>query len=243
MIRQAVIAITLALLQSTNALAGGINLTWGAGCWPDNPSSLRTFSCDANTGSATMTGSFVPDATLNLFAISFQLDIQSDSSTLPDWWQLTSPGGCRSGALSLNADFSAAGGSCTYAWPGQAPQTAVSWRTAQFPGYPDTPAPNHVKASGSAFVSTPVVVTPTAEYYAFSLAIDFQKSSGVGACGGCSVPATIVLNEVTLYGGGQNVLTTPLANTCLRWQAGGSTPCAATPARNRTWGSIKSLYR
>ena len=81
------------------------------------------------------------------------------------------------------------------------------------------------------------------EYYAFRLTIDAQKTTGAGACGGCGVPATIVLNEIMLDAFTVDRLTTPLANTCLRWQAAGVTPCSATPVRNTTWGAIKSFYR
>src|SRR5262249_52057852 len=81
--------------------AGGINLAWGQSCWRDNPVSLMSFACDANAGSLTMTASFAPTIAMTLGSFSGQVDLQSDSSTLPDWWQLTSPGGCRSGAFAL----------------------------------------------------------------------------------------------------------------------------------------------
>ncbi|HTO90358.1 MAG TPA: hypothetical protein VMJ70_04440 [Candidatus Sulfotelmatobacter sp.] len=52
-----------------------------------------------------------------------------------------------------------------------------------------------------------------------------------------------MLNKISLFGEITDQLTTPLANSCLRWQAASTTPCSATPVRNTTWGAIKSFYR
>lgn len=103
--------------------------------------------------------------------------------------------------------------------------------------------PNRAEARGDFGGAVSATLHPGTEYYAFRITIDAQKTTGAGACGGCSVPATIVLNEIVLDGNAIDRLTTPLSNTCLRWQAAGTTPCSATPIRNTTWGAIKSFYR
>jgi len=81
------------------------------------------------------------------------------------------------------------------------------------------------------------------EYYAFRVAFDAQRSIGPGACGGCSTPVTIVMNEIIVAASGAGKINNPISNGCLRWQAAGQTPCSATPVRNQTWGTVKSLYR
>jgi len=228
--------------------ARGFNLTWGAGCWRDDPVALKAFACDANSGSSTFTASFVTD--FNYSEIGFlgcQLDLQSDSSVLPDWWQLSSGGACRQGALSSTADFTAAPGGCTNLWRGQTPSGGFAWRTAAYPEGetgPRVPLPNRARFLGSYWVNAYVPVSKGVEYYAFSATVDYRNTVGTGACGGCATPVTIVLNEIDL-----TVIinpfriTTPLSNGCLRWQAAGATPCGATPVRNTTWGQVKGLYR
>ena len=52
--------ILLALTASV-ALAGTLNLTYGAGCWSDGtPLTAKTFACTSNTGNMQITGSFIP---------------------------------------------------------------------------------------------------------------------------------------------------------------------------------------
>ena len=240
-------AVCVLAFAAPAAQAGGINLTWGTGCWRDNPTALSTFACDSNDGNVSFTVSFAPDEDLVAFdAIRAWLDLQSDSPELPDWWQLTDPGGCRQGSLSTSADFAATPGGCADPWPGQPINYQnVSWRTAAFPSpLPSMPANRAqlyiayaIKASGA------VTLQRGVEYYGFTVTINFAKTVGAGACGGCSTPVTIVLNTVTLRATILDTLANPINNQCLRWQAGGVTPCSATPTRSSTWGQIKSLYR
>jgi hypothetical protein len=176
--------------------------------------------------------------------IAFQFDLQADSPNLPDWWQFCSLGGCRNGSLTASADFSSTVGTCVYAWPGTSPVLTLSWRAAGACGLGGIAA-NRALVVGSIAVPNSAFTTVhrDTEYYGVRLSIDAEKTSGGGACGGCAVPVTIVLNEIDLLGGGEDKITTPLANTCLRWQAAGATPCSATPVRKMTWGAIKSFYR
>jgi len=240
-------AVCVLAFAAPAAQAGGINLTWGSGCWQDNPATLSTFACDSNDGSVSFTVSFAPDIDLDYFdGIYAWLDFQSDSPELPDWWQLTDPGGCRQGSLSTSADISATPGGCADPWPGRPINFQyVSWRTAAFPNpLPSMPANRAQLFVAYAIKASEAVTLPRGvEYYAFTVTINFAKTVGGGACGGCSTPVTIVLNTVTPSARTLRPLTTPINNQCLRWQAGGVTPCSATPARSGTWGMLKSLYR
>jgi len=228
--------------------ARGFNLTWGAGCWRDDPVTLKAFACDANEGSATFTASFVYD--FNYSQVNYlacQVDLQSDSPTLPDWWQLSSGGACRQGALSSTADFAAAPGGCTDLWRGQTPDGEFTWRTAAYPEGetgPRVPLPNRARFVGTYLANAYVPIVKGVEYYVFSVTVDFRNTAGAGACSGCTTPVTIVLNEIDLTVAINPIrITTPLSNGCLRWQAAGVTPCGATPVRNTTWGQVKGLYR
>ncbi|OGF21803.1 MAG: hypothetical protein A2V63_12485 [Candidatus Eisenbacteria bacterium RBG_19FT_COMBO_70_11] len=244
--KYSVLVVFVLALAAPAAQAGGFNLTWGTGCWQDNPATLNTFACDSNDGSVSFTVSFATDKDLrDLGLIQVELDLQSDSPELPDWWQLTDPGGCRQGSLAISADISATPGGCADLWRGLQPTYEYHrWFTAMLPdGATGIPA-NRAKFAASYGIEPPIGILPRGiEYYAFTVTINFAKTAGAGACGGCSTPVTIVLNRVSLYGAGSINLRTPIQNQCLRWQAGGVTPCSATPTGSSTWGQIKSLYR
>lgn len=64
-------------------------------------------------------------------------------------------------------------------------------------------------------------------------------------CGGCDQKMVIELQSLTLENGNgtqPSYILTPGtgSSASVTWQGGGSTP---VPVRNRTWGSVKSLYR
>jgi hypothetical protein len=240
-----IVAICLLGFATAAFGARGFNLTWGAGCWRDDPVALKSFACDTNGGSATLTASFALDFDFSKFDyIECQLDLQSDSATLPDWWQFSGAGGCRQGALSTTANFAAAPGGCTDPWRGQTPSSTTYWETAQFPEGESgqrVPLPNRARFVGGYWVYPYVPIVRGVEYYAFSVTVDYRTTVGVGACGGCGTPSTIVMNGFSF--GYTNWYTTPLSNACLRWQAAGATPCGAVPVRNTTWGQVKGLYR
>jgi len=243
------LAVCVLPLAAPATRAGGINLAWGTRCWFDNPTTLSTFACDSNDGSVSFSVSFATDFSLpSLVLFQAEFDLQSDSAVLPDWWQLTDPGGCREGSLSASVDTSATWHGCPNPWAGVQPTYEYRrWYTAAFPdGVTGLPA-NRAKFFAEYGIWPPVGIFPGGraglEHYLFTLTIDFVRTLGSGACGGCGTPVTIVLNRVSLYGNGTINLTNPIYNQCLRWQTGGVTPCSATPTRSGTWGSIKALYR
>ncbi len=88
------------------------------------------------------------------------------------------------------------------------------------------------------------------ETWVGTLLISHVKSAGVSACGGCTTPVCIVFNSLQVFQSWppHALLTdvnTPLQRNFVTWQGGtsGMAICpAATPARNSTWGSLKTLY-
>jgi hypothetical protein len=73
------------------------------------------------------------------------------------------------------------------------------------------------------------------------------KTVGTGSCTGCSVGACFVLNECKVQQPREYFkdyfIVDPATSNFVTWQAGGPICPQATPAHNRTWGSVKNLYR
>ena len=236
------------LVLAVPAMAGGFNLAWGPGCWWDNPVNLKTFACDVNTGNAAFTGSFVTGQDFTRFSAMMAIvDLQTDATALPAWWEFFNTGACRQSALSTSGDFTGAAGGCVDPWGGQAQGGIAAYQTSTYPPpLPlNAPAPNRARLKVGYVLLDPVLVTMGIEYYGFRATIQYANTVGTGACAGCEIPMTLVLNSVEPRNdvGLPELITSPIVNACITWQNGASTPCGAVPARNQTWGQVKSLYR
>lgn len=241
--------ILLALTASV-ALAGTLNLTYGAGCWADGtPLTSRTFACNSNSGNFSMTGSFIPTVAKNDWAgMSAILDGHTlEGVNLPDWWQFSNTGACRQASMSTSADFTTAPGGCLDIWLGAAVGGIAAYQTTLFPPPAplNVPPPNRFRLKiGYVLASNQVIPADGSEYYGFRVTINNTKTMGTPSCAGCATPLTMVLEEIGSTGEASGVekITVPASNGCLTWQVGGP-DCGATPARNSTWGQVKSLYR
>jgi hypothetical protein len=82
------------------------------------------------------------------------------------------------------------------------------------------------------------------EYFLFNLMLDNTTTVGASACAGCSEPATVVFSGLLLQRLGQYPIgfSFPDRSNVVTWQSA-SASCRPEPARNRTWGAIKALYR
>ena len=220
----------------------------------------------------TMVASFAP-ATDHPYFIGIEavIDLLADAATLPDWWQMFNTGSCRPTGLATSMDFTAAPQeSCTDAWVGLGQGGIAAYKTVAFPGgAPEVFTPNAGRIRLAFGVQDPVPITADTHYYGFKLMINAMKTVGTGACAGCEVPVCLALTEVRVYdnaGPNYEALTLPIHNQVIGWQCGqgtvshhdnpfpyddtttldacslGATPCV-TPVRNRTWGSLKALYR
>ena len=148
----------------------------------------------------------------------------------------------------MSMNFTAPGSlaNCVDYWSGQAAGGVGAYNT----NFLGSPTRARIVAAIAVPASAVGPVDADVEYFSFNLAINNQKTVGTGACTGCSVPVCLVLNSIKLTQGvgigdfkigdagapGSNIIT---------WQGGavGGGGCAATPAKNATWGSVKSLYR
>lgn len=246
--RVAFAAIVLPLLLSTTTPSAhaqvSVNLGWDA-CGPARVSA-KSFACDVNTGMDVLWISFSPPSGItSLVAIYSRFELQSPDLLPPPWWQFDS-GQCRFGGLVL-----------VTATPGPPSTCASPWSVEQVGGigFPHLSHPPNrtpvvaVTAVEEAYVSA---LTPGVEYHHVGIGVRHTKTTGAGACAGCNVGMCIKLESVELDqddGAGDPTsyrIQAPLTSPYAQWQPNGDPPptcLASNPTQNRTWGSIKSLYR
>jgi len=215
----------------------------------------KTFACGGNAGSEVLVVSFVPPAGIDHFqGIETKLQLMGASpATLLDWWQLSS---CRSGALIADVDFTAGPFGCADPWLGQgAGGASFSSLNGQINAIAALPA-EAVRA-----------LDPAVEYDGLKIVIRNVKTTGAGACGGCTQPIGIMVGYVQLDSASPDpayIYPSTLRETgaapYVIWQCSGTPrldldwqygyflvgwdfPGCVTGARRPTWGAVKSLYR
>lgn len=223
------------------AHAAGINLYWN-NCSVSGATN-RDFACNTNSGNNDLYLSYDPPVQFtDLVAIAGTIDIQAMSSTLPAWWQFTNPGSCRQTALIVIPPPLP---DCVDPWLGQEVSAVGAYHVSPDLGLsPDRARLVVYAAVPSGFASGPIV--PGTEYV--SLVVRISNAKTVGACTGCEVPVCLVLNSIEFIRDGMQpgpALATPLTNNIVAWQGSitGLGCAAEVPARNPTWGQIKSIYR
>jgi hypothetical protein len=234
----------LFLALPASAIAAGVNLAWNDCLAAAASSQNKNFACDTNAGSTVLVASFEPPFGITkLVAATAVIDIEWASAPVPSWWRLDA-GGCRDGAVSVS--FAPVSGAYCFDYWSYA-TGAVSFVNAPY-GDPDN-ARIIVTWSIPEAIAGPVLMDT--EYYAFQLTLDHSKTTGAGACAGCTVPACIVLKEITLYqppGLGDYRVCYILQRNFVTWQGGvigcpPPQPQCITPVLNRTWGQVKGVYR
>ena len=227
--------------------ATGIALRWQSCEGVSN----RNFACDRSTGSELLVGSFDPPSGITqLSGIQVYLRVAAGAGALPAWWQFRSPGSCRATSLSVGFEMSDQV-ECEDPWSGQATgglaryqvdgsSSAEMWLVAAVPQ----------EAIGA--------VSSGRKYAAFKLLVNHQKSSGAGACVGCSTPMCIRLEAIrlvqpgTLHADGRRdekyaEITQGIAGmggnaNIATWQ-GGAASCTAGGSKPASWKQLKDLYR
>jgi hypothetical protein len=242
----------LLLLVAPLAHAGNVSMRWNK-CYGEGTGvANRSFSCDTNSGSELLVGSFLYSAPLSdVVQIEAIVDMAAASAALPAWWQFTGGSVCRGTSLSADINFDVSNLACSDWTDGFGP-AAISSYTAGARGA------NTARALISASIPTGTAPALFAwnEYFAFNMKIDHAASVGAGSCAGCSTPVCIMLTSISLTRSNVAnpiVLSGPTNGTdanYVTWQGGGSptvgsaSGCpAATPTRNATWSAVKSMYR
>jgi hypothetical protein len=250
-------ALCLALiLSATSVRAAGLNLAWDK-CLSEGGAVAKTFSCASNTGYADIIGSFIPSQPHPRFvAFEVKLDVQSQTRTLPAWWQLFNNGSCRESAFELVFNFrDLPKSSCEDPFEATAYGGVGCYAIAGLPQPPNFQAgPNTARMVMGAALMYSNDLSAGTEYYAFRLRLQYESSSGGGACEGCNTPVCLTLSEVVVYDespdppAGQKsyppapeIISQQSQNSRISWQDNG-TNCQSA-VKNKTWGQLKSLYR
>ena len=229
--------VCLLLCSALTAQAAGLNLSWDH-CYADgSPVSNKSFACISNAGEESLVGSFVsPLAYPGMVRMNAALEIQAATTSAFPAWLLA--GGCAEAALQIGGYTLGTDLNCRD-WTGTigAPVSITSYV------YPAGNSGRELLQIASADISFPgSTVQANVEYLAFRLRISHNALAGPGACGGCSMPLTIALTNITVSGGpGAFTLILPVSGTSnqVHWQPSGG----PTAARTTTWSAVKSLYR
>ena len=238
------------LFVAASASAAGINLGWNDCPGGTSYSLIETFACNTNTGTPhTLVGSFVaPAGVVAMSANEMVIDMATGYTFLPDWWKFGTVQ-CRSiASLAGNFDFTAGPFTCYDYWQGGA-IGGLGWSVLPFTG-------NRCRIKGvfALPAGDPRITSlpEGAHVYSFKVVINNAKSTGMGSCSGCGDEACLALQIIRLDQPPAIAPIITLLNPAtvqhVIWQAW-TTPdpvnqCPLiTPARTRTWGSIKALYR
>lgn len=229
------------LLAAPPASAAGINLSWDD-CGTFGLAQ-KNFACNTNSGTDQLFCSVVPSiAMTSLNGVECVVTITTPAATLPAWWQKQT-GGCHAGAPATTTVFTGSV-NCIDPWG------ANGFASANY-DYPVTgygPDMGRIRTIATRLSGT-FAINNSSEYYVTKIGINHTKSTGTGACAGCTTSACIILQSIKLSGPGTSAPTQTLSNPVTRqhviWQdAAPLVGCpGATPTRNRTWGEIKTLYR
>jgi len=232
----------LLVLVASMATAAGLSLNWGTACWGDTPKALTTFACTSNSTPANwkMTTSFKLDEEIaDYINMSTLIEGVSETGAIPDWWKLSTTSECR-GAISNVWSSLTSGATC--ADPFESTATTISAYGYLVPGV-------EIRIATDATLIAGVVAPGETEIFLNVVTIKNGKTVGTPKCDGCLTGMVFGLYEVLIGREFNDVirLTEPYegGNQCITWQRSfAGQPCnAPVPARNTTWGQVKSLYR
>jgi hypothetical protein len=195
----------------------------------------KVSTCLSNTeAQKTLYGSYVlPEAAHALAGNEAFIDIFDGSGTLPCWWNFTTPSRLNGYGMEFTSPCAGGPNGVFDYWSTVAGGPVGGTQTATFSG-------GYTRIKGIVAVDATFAgpVPDGTEIYSFTLRL--KHGATVGACTGCATPMCIVLSgiKVTQVGWpGYDIYTTS-SRSYVKWLGDG-----LVPASNRTWGSIKALYR
>jgi len=234
--------LTLAALMLTvgasAVLAQGLNLNFND-CAAGGGAPSVVVNCNSNlaAGTLTLVCSVFPQAPMSHFAAATAVvDISVQAGTLPAWWQ-TASGQCRANAISMSFDPAGNLTSCADIWGGN-PNLQVTAIQQGLHGA------SSVRVNGVAALPAGGEIALATGSELFLCYVKIGKASTT-TCAGCTTPASIVLNESSIQSPDEpkQTITNVADNYCVGISGGTANCPGATPAQNRTWGSVKNLYR
>jgi len=221
-----------------------IHLTWNDCALEQAGAPDLSSDCSSDEGENALYCAFTLASPLDdVLGIEVILDLQHSASGLPDWWEILGEGACRDGALRVSGDFTA-NGVCVDTWHDLGAGD-VTYELA--PG--GVASRTRIKGNYAVRSDMPRTVTAGEMHYGLKILIDNRNTVSASFCSGCEDGACLVLNSIKLLRGPgsppQDPLVVPGSGNGNRvtWRGGAGADCLAVPAKNRTWGQIKSLYR
>jgi hypothetical protein len=237
MIRAAVTLCIAILFAPSVAGAFGIALSVGTCPGDSGASSDASFDCAAGQ-SVRVLGVFRPDrAYADLYALHSELQlVAAVAFESAPFWNFDFLQGCRPDALAFSHVRPALGCDAyvdTWSPPGSGGSRSVFRRGA-----------NIERIVVGTWRPTALAVTAEQGLFGFQLVVDGSLSAEAGGsnCGGCPVGSCVIWTEGRLENQ-SGVFATYYAPSVITLNGGSGSPCLAVPARRRTWGQLKSLYR
>jgi hypothetical protein len=183
------------------------------------------------------------------------VDVYLQDLTVQPWWQHGAAPACR-GTDDLSVGFTNAAGYQCNDYQSQVANGALGGSSYTYPAGQS----NHSQIRFVAAVDPTQVLPPIApgtETYLFNVTIRNGNTVAPNTvCNGCQVPACLTFSRVDIeqrngdnfsvvYRSAQDPGVPELApaEAVVTWQAGTACNGDPTPTQNRTWGSIKSIYR
>ena len=265
-LRQCLGLLAVLVLPAIADAAPGIAMRWDR-CYADAGAANKAFACDTNSGTHSLTVSFSPAADIDqVSGNEIVLDLLTASATLPDWWQFKNGGSCRISSLNTNVVLPPGSVNCDDPWRGQGAGGIGAYNLNYF----NTQARPRILIAVAVPADALGSVLQGHEYFSFNLTIDHARTVGAGSCSGCVTPMCLLATSLTIVRPldiGDVTLREPLGpnSNVAAWQGGSPAlyyippdtttgrlipgywsigSCGLpTPARNQTWGAIKSLYR
>jgi hypothetical protein len=236
--------LVLLLAAAVLSAASPARAQWGINlfvdeCGAGTTQASVTNACTLNSGTAfTLVGSAViPELTrVGFIGCMSTLDVAPSDWVVPDWWRLDA---CRAVGF-IASDGATVTSACPSIWENGLPATTMINGFPIYGGAHMRLYIGSVLAIENAYDFTGDGAT---ELGVFRLTVTHRKTLGDGACTGCTTGAVVVLQEINLQTLTDTPdtflrLTNPLVNTSVSYNGG-----QGVPARNRTWGAIKALYR
>jgi len=243
-----VAACALAICAAAPAVAG-VNLSWNdCGAYG---SSATPLTCTSNVGKLVLVVSLTPTSSIPLALVQdSNIDIGTSRTFVSPWWDMNGLNGCRKNSCSPMFSFGSLT-RCVDPWMGQA-IGGYDYSVAPFVDQsnpPDQLNRTRFRAVCALPVASPVRLEAGTEYYMCEMVIDMAKTVGLGSCSGCTDDAIFSLTSVKISEPegtpeGNPIYTTTDNGSCVRTNAFPTAEqCSALPVRNRTWGSLKAMYR
>jgi len=240
-----------------------LRLSWDR-CAYDGLVADKSFACDTNTGSDVLYASVLFQDRVtraNVQFVNALVDVTTTTSPIPPWWQVRS-GSCRSNAVLVEYGPFPEAGSC-------APWFASAWPDGPLGVFAiqenlEGPETTRLNIAAGVPIGYEATLAAGQELLLFRIVVSHARSAGTGACQGCLVPTCIGFGhlELSYNPAAPDEIFLGDAASAVTWQGAyvsGFQPtrypqtgyyvanleCATgpVPARGRTWGLIKTLYR